>query len=166
MLQELSAKWQMAARQRGYCKFRAGSLLETAATAGATDWRAHLALWRRTLARVPFLPSLHRRHTLCSQLLRGIQLAENFYSLAKKAWRETLGVCIKWLLGLTGTDLEELLVKPPWDTFDHLRQDPFTDNCMGSDLRRFDCACVQVHTKNMDVIPTLSTLNVRMCWEP
>lgn len=26
MLQELSAKWQMATSQRGYCKFRAGSL--------------------------------------------------------------------------------------------------------------------------------------------
>lgn len=26
MLQELSAKWQMAASQRGYCEFRAGSL--------------------------------------------------------------------------------------------------------------------------------------------
>lgn len=55
MLQELSAKWQMAVSQRGYCKFRAGSF-----------WKhqplqellidAHLAPWLQTLPGFPFSP--------------------------------------------------------------------------------------------------------------
>lgn len=43
MLQELSAKWQMAAGQRGYCKFRAGSLWKHSHC--RSYWLTHDSLW-------------------------------------------------------------------------------------------------------------------------
>lgn len=91
MLQQLSAKWQMAASQRGSCKFGAGSLCK----AGAIDWHASRSE-DADAARAPPSPP-HLSHTLCFQLLGGIQLSKTLL-ICQEARRETLAFCMKLLL--------------------------------------------------------------------
>lgn len=112
MLQELSAKWRMAASQRGYCKFRAGSF-----------WKhqplqellidARLTLWLQTLPGFPFYP-----HCISATLSDPSYWEESSSVKLLSVFLRRLegnSCCLhKITTGLTDTAAERPLVNPPW----------------------------------------------------